>query len=82
MTGLIQALWEGAILGEREGHPRVWVACGRFTMGKDPLHTKLCEMLGSQGVGFVTAMKPAPQILFDLVEEAHAAFEDVVGELA
>jgi len=35
-----------------------------------------------QGVGFVTAMKPARQILFDLVEEALAAFEERVGELA
>ena len=33
-----------------------------------------------QGVGFVTAMKPARQILFDLVEEALAAFEDITGE--
>jgi len=35
-----------------------------------------------QGVGFVTAMKPARQILFDLVEEALDALEGVVGELA
>ncbi len=35
-----------------------------------------------QGVGFVTSMKPARQILFDLVEEALAAFEERVGELA
>jgi NAD(P)H-dependent flavin oxidoreductase YrpB (nitropropane dioxygenase family) len=33
-----------------------------------------------QGVGFVTAMKPARQILFDMVEEALAAFEDITGE--
>jgi NAD(P)H-dependent flavin oxidoreductase YrpB (nitropropane dioxygenase family) len=35
-----------------------------------------------QGVGFVTSMKPARQILFDLVEEALATFEEIVGELA
>ena len=35
-----------------------------------------------QGVGFVPSMKPARQILFDLVEEALAAFEERVGELA
>ena len=35
-----------------------------------------------QGVGFVTSMKPARQILFDLVEEALATFEEVVGELS
>ena len=34
-----------------------------------------------QGVGFVTAMKPARQILFDLVEEALTSLEGVVGEL-
>ncbi|UCE87065.1 MAG: nitronate monooxygenase [Deltaproteobacteria bacterium] len=34
-----------------------------------------------QGVGFVTAMKPARQILFDMVEEALAAFEEITGEL-
>ena len=33
-----------------------------------------------QGVGFVTAMKPARQILFDMVEEALAAFEEITGE--
>jgi len=34
-----------------------------------------------QGVGFVTSMKPARQIVFDLVEEALTAIEDVTGEL-
>ena len=34
-----------------------------------------------QGVGFITSMKPARQILFDLVEEALASLEGVVGEL-
>ncbi|MCP5056399.1 MAG: nitronate monooxygenase [bacterium] len=34
-----------------------------------------------QGVGFVTAMKPARQIVFDLVEEALTAIEEVTGEL-
>lgn len=35
-----------------------------------------------QGVGFVTSMKPAKQILFDIVEEAIDTFEEVVGELS
>jgi len=35
-----------------------------------------------QGVGFVTSMKPARQIVFDLVEEALTAIEDVVGEVS
>ncbi len=32
-----------------------------------------------QGVGFVTSMKPARQIVFDLVEEALATFEALTG---
>jgi NAD(P)H-dependent flavin oxidoreductase YrpB (nitropropane dioxygenase family) len=35
-----------------------------------------------QGVSFVTTMKPARQIVFDMVEEALTAFEQVTGELA
>jgi NAD(P)H-dependent flavin oxidoreductase YrpB (nitropropane dioxygenase family) len=35
-----------------------------------------------QGVGFVTAMKPARQIVFDVVEEALTAIEEVVGEVS
>lgn len=33
-----------------------------------------------QSVGFVTSMKPAKQILFDIVEEAIDTFEQVVGD--
>jgi hypothetical protein len=33
-----------------------------------------------QGVAFVTTMKPARQIVFDMVEEALAAFEELTGE--
>ncbi len=33
-----------------------------------------------QGVGFVTSMKPARQIVFDLVEEALAVFEELTSE--
>lgn len=32
-----------------------------------------------QGVGFVTSMKPARQIVFDMVEEALSAFEEITG---
>ena len=35
-----------------------------------------------QGVGFVTSMKPARQIVFDLVEEALDAIEQLTGESA
>jgi NAD(P)H-dependent flavin oxidoreductase YrpB (nitropropane dioxygenase family) len=34
-----------------------------------------------QGVGFVNTMKPARQIVFDMVEEALSVFEEVTGEL-
>jgi hypothetical protein len=32
-------------------------------------------------VGFVTTMKPARQIVFDLVDEALTAIEELTGEL-
>ena len=35
-----------------------------------------------QGVAFVTAMKPARQIVADLVEEALSVFENLTGETA
>jgi NAD(P)H-dependent flavin oxidoreductase YrpB (nitropropane dioxygenase family) len=35
-----------------------------------------------QGVAFVTAMKPARQIVFDMVEEALAVFDELTGESA
>ena len=35
-----------------------------------------------QGVRFVTEMKPARQIVFDLVEEALTTLEGICGELA
>lgn len=35
-----------------------------------------------QGVRFVTEMKPARQIVFDMVEEALVAFEEITGEAA
>jgi NAD(P)H-dependent flavin oxidoreductase YrpB (nitropropane dioxygenase family) len=41
------------------------------------LMTEAC----GQGVGFITEMKPARQILFDMVEEALIAFEERTGEL-
>ena len=33
-----------------------------------------------QGVGFITTMKPARQIVFDMVEEALDAFEALTGD--
>ncbi len=39
----------------------------------------MTEAVG-QGVGFVTSMKPAKQILFDMVEEALDTFDGVVGD--
>ena len=35
-----------------------------------------------QGVGFITSMKPARQIVFDMVDEAITVFEEITGEIA
>jgi NAD(P)H-dependent flavin oxidoreductase YrpB (nitropropane dioxygenase family) len=32
-----------------------------------------------QGVSFITSMKPARQIVFDIVDEAHTVFEELMG---
>jgi NAD(P)H-dependent flavin oxidoreductase YrpB (nitropropane dioxygenase family) len=34
-----------------------------------------------QGVGFITSMKPARQIVFDMVDEAITIFEELTGEM-
>jgi len=47
----------------------------------DNRRADLMTEASGQGVGFVTSMKPARQILFDLVEETLAAFEEITGEL-
>jgi NAD(P)H-dependent flavin oxidoreductase YrpB (nitropropane dioxygenase family) len=47
----------------------------------DARREDLMTEAAGQGVGFVTSMKPARQILFDLVEEALAALEEITGEL-
>jgi NAD(P)H-dependent flavin oxidoreductase YrpB (nitropropane dioxygenase family) len=47
----------------------------------DHRRVDLMTEAAGQGVGFVTSMKPARQILFDMVEEALASFEERVGEL-
>ena len=47
----------------------------------DHRRADLMTEAAGQGVGFVTAMKPARQILFDMVEEALTSLEGVVGEL-
>jgi NAD(P)H-dependent flavin oxidoreductase YrpB (nitropropane dioxygenase family) len=58
------------------------LSSGYIQGANDHRRADLMTEAAGQGVGFVTAMKPARQILFDLVEEAFAAFEGVVGELA
>jgi len=35
-----------------------------------------------QGVGFIDSMKPARQIVFDMVDEAITVFEEITGETA
>jgi hypothetical protein len=57
------------------------LSSGYIQGANDHRRADLMTEAAGQGVGFVTAMKPARQILFDLVEEAFAAFEGVVGEL-
>ncbi len=47
----------------------------------DNRRADLMTEAAGQGVGFVTSMKPAKQILFDIVEEALDTFEQVVGDL-
>ncbi|MFP6563812.1 MAG: nitronate monooxygenase [Myxococcota bacterium] len=47
----------------------------------DHRRADLMTEAAGQGVGFITSMKPARQILFDLVEEALVSLEGVVGEL-
>jgi NAD(P)H-dependent flavin oxidoreductase YrpB (nitropropane dioxygenase family) len=48
----------------------------------DNRRADLMTEAAGQGVGFVTEMKPARQIVFDLVEEALATFEELTGEPA
>ncbi len=48
----------------------------------DNRRADLMTEAAGQGVGFVTTMKPARQIVFDIVEEALTAFESVTGEVA
>jgi len=47
----------------------------------DHRRADLMTEAAGQGVGFITSMKPARQILFDIVEEALTSLEGVVGEL-
>jgi NAD(P)H-dependent flavin oxidoreductase YrpB (nitropropane dioxygenase family) len=46
----------------------------------DNRRADLMTEAAGQGVGFVTEMKPARQIVFDMVEEALATFEERMGE--
>ena len=45
----------------------------------DARRADLMTEAAGQGVGFVTEMKPARQIVFDMVEEALGVFDDIVG---
>ena len=48
----------------------------------DNRRADLMTEAAGQGVGFVTEMKPARQIVFDMVEEALATLEGLTGEPA
>jgi NAD(P)H-dependent flavin oxidoreductase YrpB (nitropropane dioxygenase family) len=45
----------------------------------DARRADLMTEAAGQGVGFITSMKPARQIVFDMVEEALDAFESITG---
>jgi NAD(P)H-dependent flavin oxidoreductase YrpB (nitropropane dioxygenase family) len=57
------------------------LSSGYIQGANDHRRADLMTEAAGQGVGFVTSMKPARQILLDLVEETFAALEGVVGEL-
>ncbi|HBZ72260.1 MAG TPA: hypothetical protein DEP35_22025, partial [Deltaproteobacteria bacterium] len=46
----------------------------------DNRRADLMTEAAGQGVGFVTEIKPARQIVFDMVEEALATLEALTGE--
>ena len=46
----------------------------------DHRRADLMTEAAGQGVGFVTEMKPARQIVFDMVEEALTAFDELTGD--
>jgi len=58
------------------------LSSGYIQGANDHRREDLMTEAAGQGVGFVTAMKPARQIVFDLVEEALTALEGVVGEVS
>ena len=46
----------------------------------DHRRADLMTEAAGQGVGSITEMKPARQIVFDMVEEALTAFDDLCGD--
>jgi NAD(P)H-dependent flavin oxidoreductase YrpB (nitropropane dioxygenase family) len=56
------------------------LSSGYIQGSNDARRADLMTEAAGQGVGFVTSMKPARQIVFDVVEEALDAFESLTGE--
>ena len=74
---------------EKPGAPDVLPAPYQMLLSADYIQgandnrrADLMTEAAGQGVGFVTEMKPARQIVFDMVEEALATLEGLTGELA
>jgi NAD(P)H-dependent flavin oxidoreductase YrpB (nitropropane dioxygenase family) len=62
------------------GSPYQMLLSSEYIQGaNDNRRADLMFEAAGQGVRFVTEMKPARQIVFDLVEEALAAFDDLCG---
>ena len=60
--------------------PYQMILSADYTQGaNDARRPDLMYEASGQGVGFVTEMKPARQIVSDVVEEALAVFDDLVG---
>lgn len=61
--------------------PYQMLLSARYTQAaNDHRREDLMYEAAGQGVGFVTSMKPARQIVFDMVEEALGVFEERVGD--
>jgi NAD(P)H-dependent flavin oxidoreductase YrpB (nitropropane dioxygenase family) len=48
--------------------------------GNDHARADLITEAAGQGVGFIREMKPSRQIVFDMVEEALVAFDEIMGD--
>ncbi|MCZ7534478.1 MAG: nitronate monooxygenase [Acidimicrobiia bacterium] len=74
--------WAGPEAPDPLSPPYQMLLSADYIQGANDHHRgDLMTEAAGQGVGFVTSMKPARQILFDVVEEALDTFEGLVGDL-